>query len=58
MLVVSHNPEFVDNLGIERALILPNGKITYYNRFLVEYYQNLNTNNKIEKSDLKPIKKL
>lgn len=42
MIVVSHNPEFVDNLGIERLLILPEGKISYYDRDIVEYYQNLN----------------
>lgn len=32
MIVVSHNPDFVDNLGIERILILPTGEISYYNR--------------------------
>lgn len=42
MLVVSHNPEFVDNLGIERTLILPSGKIAYYDRNIVEQYQVLN----------------
>ncbi len=42
MIVVSHNPEFVDNLGIERLLILPDGKISYYDRNIVEHYQNLN----------------
>lgn len=42
MLVVSHNPEFVDNLGIERTLILPSGKIAYYDRDIVEQYQVLN----------------
>lgn len=42
MLIVSHNPEFVDNLGIERTLILPEGKMSYYRRELVEYYQNIN----------------
>ncbi len=42
MIVVSHNPEFVDNLGIERTLILPEGKMSYYNRETVEYYQNKN----------------
>lgn len=42
MIVVSHNPEFVDNLGIERLLILPEGKITYYDRNIVEHYQTLN----------------
>ena len=42
MIVVSHNPEFVDNLGIERLLILPEGKISYYDRNIVEHYQTLN----------------
>ena len=42
MIVVSHNPEFVDNLGIERMLILPSGKIAYYDRSIVEQYQMLN----------------
>lgn len=42
MIVVSHNPEFVDNLGIERLLILPDGKISYYDRDIVEHYQTLN----------------
>lgn len=43
MLVVSHNPEFVDNLGIERTLMLPSGKISYYDRQLVEYYHTVNS---------------
>lgn len=42
MIVVSHNPEFVDNLGIKRLLILPEGKISYYDRDIVEHYQTLN----------------
>lgn len=42
MIVVSHNPEFVDNLGIERLLLLPDGKISYYDRSIVEHYQELN----------------
>lgn len=42
MIVVSHNPEFVDNLGIERLLTLPEGKISYYDREIVEHYQVLN----------------
>ena len=41
MIVVSHNPEFVDNLGIERLLILPEGRITQYDRSVVEHYQKL-----------------
>lgn len=43
MLVVSHNPEFVDNLGIERTLVMPTGNISYYDRNYVEYYNQLNT---------------
>ncbi len=42
MLVVSHNLEFVDKIGIERMLILPAGKIAYYDRKKVEYYQEQN----------------
>lgn len=42
MMVVSHNPDFVDNLGIERILILPTGEISYYNRETVEQYKVLN----------------
>lgn len=49
MLVVSHNPEFVDNLGIERVLILPEGKIDYYDRNLVQHYHDLNTNHNVIK---------
>lgn len=48
LIVVSHNPEFVDNLGISRTLILPKGKIDYYQKGIVEYYQNLNTKNNDE----------
>lgn len=43
MLVVSHNPEFVDNLGIERVLILPTGQIDYYKRDIIEHYKMVNT---------------
>ena len=42
MIVVSHNPDFVDNLGIERILILPTGEISYYDRETVEQYKILN----------------
>ena len=42
MLVVSHNPEFVDNLGIERMLMLTSGQIRYYDPEVVLYYQELN----------------
>lgn len=46
MLVVSHNLEFVDNLGIERMLILPEGKIKYYDKKTVMYYHELNNDSK------------
>ena len=42
MLVVSHNLDFVDNLNINRMLLLPSGKITYYNRDIVMHYEMLN----------------
>ncbi len=45
MLVVSHNVEFVDNLGIERILLLPSGQIKYYDKNIVLHYQELNQNN-------------
>jgi len=42
MIVVSHNPAFVDCLGISRILTLPSGLIDYYDKEKVEYYYNLN----------------
>ena len=42
MIVVSHNPDFVDTLNIERLLILPEGKIKYYNKDIVMHYHELN----------------
>ena len=42
MIVVSHNPNFVDKLGCDRTIILPEGIISYYNKGIVEYYKNLN----------------
>ena len=42
MLVVSHNLDFVDNLGVERMLMLPSGQIRYYDPEIVMYYQELN----------------
>lgn len=49
MLVVSHNVEFVDNLGIERMLMLPSGEIRYYDKNVVLYYQELNNKKKYKK---------
>lgn len=44
ILLVSHNPDFVNELGIERILLLPSGNILYYDRKIVEYYENQNKN--------------
>lgn len=43
VLVVSHNPEFVEQIGITRMLILPDGKIVDYSQELLSYYYILNT---------------
>ena len=42
MLVVSHNLDFVDNLEISRMLLLPSGKIVYYDRDIVYHYETIN----------------
>ncbi len=42
MLIISHNLDFVENLGINRVLILPDGIISYYNRDIVKYFYNIN----------------
>ncbi|MGN1338233.1 MAG: ribosomal protection-like ABC-F family protein [Candidatus Coprovivens sp.] len=47
MLVVSHNVDFVNNLGIERMLMLPSGEIKYYDKNTVLYYQDINNKKKI-----------
>ena len=49
MLVVSHNTSFVDNLGIERMLMLPSGEIKYYDPKIVSYYHELNNESKYKK---------
>ncbi len=43
ILLVSHNPEFVEQIGITRMLILPDGKIVDYSKELLDYYYILNT---------------
>ena len=43
LLLVSHNPSFVEQLGITRMLVLPEGKIIDYSRELLEYYYLINT---------------
>jgi len=45
IIVVSHNPTFVEQININRMLILPSGKITNYSRELLEHYYKLNTKN-------------
>ncbi len=42
LLLVSHNLDFVDNLNINRMLLLPSGEIKYYDKKIVEYFQKLN----------------
>ena len=42
IIVVSHNPSFVDQIGINRMLILPSGKITNYSKEKLEHYYELN----------------
>lgn len=43
ILLVSHNPDFVEQIGITRMLILPDGKIVDYTKELLSYYYILNT---------------
>ncbi|MGN1372233.1 MAG: ribosomal protection-like ABC-F family protein [Candidatus Coprovivens sp.] len=50
MLIVSHNVDFVDNLGVERMLMLPSGEIRYYSKETVLYYQELNNQKKYKKN--------
>ena len=45
IILVSHNPSFVEKIGIDRMLILPSGKITNYSKELLEHYYELNTKN-------------
>lgn len=42
ILLVSHNPSFVEQIGITRMLILPEGKIVDYSKELLEYYYLVN----------------
>ena len=46
MLLVSHNLDFVDNLNINRMLLLPSGRITYYDRDIVMHYEMLDEENR------------
>ena len=42
IMVVSHNPWFVEQIGINRVLLLPGGRVVEYSRELLEYYYGLN----------------
>lgn len=41
LIVVSHNLDFVDHIGIDRMLVLPAGQIQFYDRDKVKYYESL-----------------
>lgn len=43
ILLVSHNPSFVEQIGITRMLVLPEGKILDYNKELLDYYYLINS---------------
>lgn len=43
LILVSHNPSFVESIGITRMLVLPEGKILNYSKELLNYYYYLNT---------------
>lgn len=43
IIVVSHNPEFVEQIGITRMLVLPSGRIEEYSHELLEYYYQTNS---------------
>ena len=42
IIVVSHNPEFVEQIGITRMLVLPAGRIEDYDHEKLEYYYSVN----------------
>ena len=48
MLIVSHNPEFVKNLRIQKILYLPSGKITDFDEDVVYAYHFLAENKDID----------
>lgn len=43
IILVSHNPSFVETININRMLILPQGKITNYSKEKLDYFYKLNT---------------
>lgn len=48
IILVSHNPQFVSQIGIDRMLILPEGRIQNYSEELLEYYYQLHNQNSIK----------
>lgn len=44
IILVSHNPDFVEKLNIDKMFILPKGKMIYYDRSLLEKIQEYNEN--------------
>lgn len=42
IIAVSHNPDFVEQIGITRMLTLPDGRICDYDHEMMEYFYNLN----------------
>lgn len=44
IILVSHNPNFVSQIGIDRMLILPEGKIQNYSEELLNYYYQIYKN--------------
>jgi len=46
IIVVSHNPSFVEQIGITRMLVLPSGRIEDYDHEKLEYYYQVNSENK------------
>ena len=45
IILVSHNPSFVNQIGINRMLILPSGKLTNYSLEKLDYYYKKNHKN-------------
>ncbi len=43
IIVVSHNPSFVEQIGITRMLVLPSGRIEDYDHDKLEYYYSVNS---------------
>ena len=43
IILVSHNPSFVKEIGIDRMLMLPSGKIVNFDDDILNYYYKINT---------------